>query len=40
MSLYNEAKPNCEFGYFTENKKASYTLTASDKLRTPWYYIY
>ena len=40
MSLYNEAKPNCEFGHFTENKKASYTLTASDKLRTPWYYIY
>ena len=40
MKLYDKAKSECQFGHFSSQKKAGYTLTAGDKLRTPWYYVY
>lgn len=40
MKLYDKANAECLYGRFSLNKKAGYTLTAGDKLRSPWYYIY
>jgi len=37
---YEKSNQHCEFGHYQLDKKASYTITASDKLNNPWYYVY
>lgn len=40
MKLYDKVQKECKYGYFNTEKPASYTLTAGDKLISPWYYVY
>lgn len=35
-----EIEKDCRYGSFNLDKHAGYTLTAGDKLKGPWYYIY
>jgi len=40
MKLYDKIQKTCKYGYFNTEKPASYTVTDSDQLTAPWYYIY
>ncbi len=40
MKLYDKAEKDCKYGSFDMEHEGGYLLTAGDKLKTPWYYIY
>ncbi len=40
MTLYDKVQENCTYGHFNTDESASYTLSAGDKLKGPWYYVY
>ena len=38
--LYDKAESSCTYGHFNADVHAGYTLTNSEKLNSPWYYVY